>query len=372
MQQFLSYRFVRLPVAAVILFAVLTKAYQVATEPSDGVPWLAMGHVLCESGLALLLLSGVYPRWIKWASIIVFSVFFCVAVDLALKSAVSCGCFGNVHLDPRITACLDASIILILLFSSVESRREHPTRKQIVLVVSGIVLASFLLIPMSLHSPVQRFDHGMVVSETMIEPESSDAVLEVEPPSGLVPSNFHIGHVEPKSVHRLAIEIINPTNETWSLNAVETECECLVVAEKPESLTPGKSHLVIEFTTPDIIGYYSKTITVISGEQQWTMRFHARIDTPLSVEPEVLIFAPDETEKMFTIRNDGKVPIRLLYATSPSNTCIVSVGVEAIAPGDSISLMASRNGTFSAEEQTISIHTNYSRQKIVLVPYRGR
>jgi len=179
-------------------------------------------------------------------------------------------------------------------------------------------------------------------------------------------------YAEPKSVHRFTLEIVNPTDETWALDAVETECECLIVAEKPEYLLPGRSLLTLEFTTPDSVGAYLKTITVISGARQWTTRFHARIDTPLSVEPEMLVFAPGETEKMFTIRNDGKVPIRLLYASSPSNTCIVNVGVEAIAPGDSICLTVSRIETFSATEQTITIHTNYARQKALLVPYRGK
>jgi hypothetical protein len=372
MKQFLAYRFVRFPVAMVLLFAVLTKAYQVATEPSDGVPWLAMGHVLFESGLALLLLSGVYPRWIKWASVIVFSVFFCVAVDLSLKSASSCGCFGNVHVDPRITACLDASIVLLLLFSSVERRRKHPTRRQVIVIVSGTFLTSLLFIPMSLHPPVQRFDHGTVVGETGVEVGSSDTTSETESLSGLVPPDFRLGYVKPKSIHRFTLEIVNPTDESWSLDVVETECECLVVVEKPEHLLQGRSPLTLEFTTPDIVGAYSKTITVTSGEQQWTTRFHARIDTPLSVEPEVLVFAHDETEKMFTIRNDGKVPIRLLYATSPSNTCIVHVGVEAIAPDGSISLIALHNGTISTEEQAITIHTSYPRQKTLRVSYRGQ
>jgi hypothetical protein len=75
---------------------------------------------------------------------------------------------------------------------------------------------------------------------------------------------------------------------------------------------------------------------------------------------------------MLTIRNDGKVPIRLLYATSPSNTCIIPVGVDAIAPGNTINLTASQNGTLSAEEQVITIHTNYARQKTLLVHYQGK
>ena len=370
MKRFLTYRFVRFPVAAVLTFAILTKAYQVAVEPSDGVPWLAIGHVLFESGLTLLLLSGVWPRWIKWVTVAVFVVFCGVAVDLALKSAASCGCFGSIRVDPKITAALDTIIVLALLFSSVENRRERPSRKKIALIASGMFLTSFLLIPMSLHPPVQRFDHGTVIAET--EADVPDIIAETHPPpSGLVPPEFRLGYVEPKSVHRFALEIVNPTGENWPLDAVETECECLTVVEKPECCLPGKSSLTFEFKTPDIVGAYSKTITVVSGEQQWTTRFHARIDTPLAAEPEILVFASGDTEQTFTIRNDGKVPVRLLYATSSSNFCVVKVGLEPVVPGGSLELVASLSGALPTGEQTIMIHTNFPRQKTLRIQVRG-
>ena len=350
-----SYKFVRFPVAAVLIFAVLTKAYQAAAEPSDGIPWLAMGQVLFESALALLLISEVYPRWTRRAAAAVFTVFFCVAVNLALKSAESCGCFGKIHVDPRITACLDALIVLSLLFSSAEKQIIHPTRKQIGIIAFGIFLTSLLFIPMLLHPSVQRFEHGTV-----------EAAVEL--PSGFVSAEFQLGYVEAKSVHRFILEIVNPTDENRPLDSIETECECLNVIEKPEYLAPGKSPLTFEFTAPDIVGPYSKTITAVSGSTQWQTRFHARIGTPLSAEPETIVF--ESKEQTFTIRNDGKVPVRLLYATSPGNICIVKVTPEPIAPGGSITLAASLTGELSDKEHAITIHTNYPRQKILRIPFR--
>ena len=367
MKRFLSYQYVRFPVAAVLVFAVLTKTYQVATEPADSLPWLEMGHVFFESGLALLLLSGVWPRWIKWATAAVFAVFFCVAANLALKSADSCGCFGNVQVDPRITAALDAIIVLLLFFSSVEERQEYPSRKQVALIAGGMFLTTLLFIPMSLRPPVQRVDHGTVVAETVKE---IDDVVREDEPSGLVPTEFRIGYVEPQSIHRFTLEIANPSGENWPLDSVDTECDCLLVAEKPDHLAPGKTPLTIEFTTPDITGVYSKTITVSSGEQQWTTRFHARIDTPLAVEPEILVFGPDDLERRFVVHNDGKVPVRLLYATSTANAYTVKIGPEPIAPNAFLALVATWNGTPSAGEQTITIHTNFSRQKMLRIPVR--
>jgi hypothetical protein len=372
MKRFLSYQTLRFPVAILLIFAVLTKAYQIATEPSDGIPWLAMGHVLCESGLALLLLSGVWPRWSKWATIAAFSLFLSVAVRLALKSAASCGCFGNVHVDPRITACMDAIIVLLLLFSPVGNRQENLSRKQVTFIVSGILLTFLLFIPMSLHPPVQRVDHGTVGYET-VQNDNSEPAHNAQPPwTGFMPSEFRIGYVEPKSIHRFTLEIVNPTDVPRSLDTVETECECLVVMEQPDQIAPGKSHLTLEFTTPDIAGHYSKTITAISRGQRWTTRFHARINTPLSVVPETLVFSPNEVEKTVTVHNDGKIPVRLLYATSPTNACVIKVGAKPIAPGDALTLTALWNGTSSAEEQMVTIHTNHPLQKTLQIPFRSK
>jgi len=369
MKRLLAYQYLRFPVALVLIFAVLTKAYQTATEPADGLPWLAMGHVLFESILALWLLSGIWPRLIKWATIAVFTVFFCVAVHLALKSADSCGCFGNVQVDPKITAAMDALIVLFLILSSAGNQWKRPSRKQVTFVASGIFLTVLLFIPMSLHPPLQRFDHGTVATENL----QDDADREAKPSwTSYMPSDFQIGYVEPKSVHRFTLEIVNPTDRTLPLDSVETECECLVVAEKPEHLAPGKSPLTLEFTTPDIVGAYSKTITVVSGNLQWTTRFHARIDTPLSEEPETLAFTSDGTEQAFTIKNDGQVPIRLLYATSRANACVVRIGQEPIMGGGSLELTASWNGTLPDGEQVITIHTNFPKQKTLRVPFQLR
>ena len=373
MKQFLSYRSLRFPVAAVLIFAALTKVWQTATEPADGMPWLAMGHVLFESGLTLLLLSGIWPRLVKWATIIVFAVFFCVAVHLAMKSAASCGCFGNVQVDPKITAGLDALIVLLLILSSAENQWKRPSRKQVMFVAVGMFFALLLLIPMSLHPPVQRVDHGTVVDETLQQDETpqqtDDSDRKAEPPwTSYMPRDFQIGYVEPKSIHRFTLEIANPTDQTLPLDAVETECECLLVVEKPEHLTPGKSPLTLEFTTPDIVGSYSKTITAVSGSQRWTTRFHARVDMPLSTDPETLVFTLGETEQLFTIKNDGRVPVRLLYATTSPPICGVKIGAEPIPAGETLTLAVTLLEPQARQTAVLHINTNHKHQKILRIP----
>jgi len=361
MTRFLSYRFVRFFVVAVLLFAVITKTHQTATEPSDGIPWLAMGHVLFESGLALLLFSGIYAYWIKRATIAIFAVFFCITVDLALKSADSCQCFGNVHVDPQITAALDAFVIILLLCSSTKTMPNKPSRKQIFLLAAGSVLSLLLLIPMLLHPPVVRMEHETAVSENSEQPAMA----------GLFPETINLGYVEPKSVHRFTLELNNDSDHDWPITAVETECTCIGVIEKLESVVAKeKSPIVFEFTAPDLAGPYGKTIFVTAGNKVWETRMQARIAMPLEVEPENLTFSTGVKGQQITIRNDGTTPVRLLYATAAPPVCMVKIGAEPIPPGEKFTLEAILLEPSTGREAVLQINTDHRHQKTLRIPVK--
>ena len=360
MKRLLSYRYARFPVAAVLGFAVLTKVYQAAAEPSDGVPWLAMGHVLFESGLALLLLSGVWPQWTKWTTIAVFMVFFGVAADLALKSADSCGCFGNVQVDPQITALLDAIIAVLLLCSPTKNMPKKPTRKQTVLLAVGGVLSLLLLIPMLFHPPVVRVEHETPVTEITEQPVAS----------GLFPETVDLGCVEPKSVHRFTLELFNGSDRDWPIESIETECTCIAAVDKPESVVAeGKTSIGFEFTAPNLTGPYVKTISVTAGNKVWETRMRARIAIPLDVEPESLTFSlkAGVEKQPLTIRNDGPAPVRLLYATASPPICMVKIRPEPIHPGENLALSVVLLEPKVGQSAVLQISTNHKHQKTLRI-----
>lgn len=106
-------------VIALLWFAAATKTYQLATEPIQGNRWFWLAVAQFEWWLGLFLLFGLFRR-LTWAvTLITFGIFTFASGRLAFLGSASCGCFGEVHVDPRITVTIDACVFfLLLLFGS--------------------------------------------------------------------------------------------------------------------------------------------------------------------------------------------------------------------------------------------------------------
>ena len=116
-----GYDVVRVFMAVVLLVAAGLKTHQLATEPTLGTSlletrWFLMAEVEFEIFFGIWLLSNTLPK-LTWLAVLgCFGVFTCVSLSKALSGAASCGCFGRVHVNPWYTTCLDASIVLSLLY----------------------------------------------------------------------------------------------------------------------------------------------------------------------------------------------------------------------------------------------------------------
>ncbi|MDO5554814.1 MAG: DUF1573 domain-containing protein [Planctomycetia bacterium] len=261
----------------------------------------------------------------------------------------------------------------MLYFAQTGSNQGRPFRSQTLLVRGGVLITLILLLPMLFHPPMERFDHGVAVAMVSAAPKKSEFVLpdssgQDMPCRMLLPQEFHLGYVTPKSVHRFALELTNPTEESWYIDEIETECSCITVKERRELIGPHERAILdFEFTAPDIAGPYTKTITVRSAEKEWTTRFHARIDFPLVSEPEQLVRSlhrvskPDEV----ILRNDGPVPIRLLYATVLPPVCTMKIGNDSVPAGGALTLPV--QWLEEQGEAVVTIHTNHKRQKTLKV-----
>jgi hypothetical protein len=112
----------------VLLTAAALKTHQLATDPALGVlygdRWLSLGLVQFEVGLAICLVSGIYPTRVRSVALLTFVTFALVSAYLGLTNAASCGCFGQAHVNPWITAGLDL-ILAILLWCWSPQRVAH-------------------------------------------------------------------------------------------------------------------------------------------------------------------------------------------------------------------------------------------------------
>ena len=68
--------------------------------------------IAAEFGLAFLVLAGVYWSVVRRILLLVFSGFACYSLLLAIQGAESCGCFGQLKVNPWWTFALDIFVLL--------------------------------------------------------------------------------------------------------------------------------------------------------------------------------------------------------------------------------------------------------------------
>ena len=111
---------VRFLLAMILLTAAALKGYQLATGPVTNKDifsyrWTLTFQVEFEIVLGLWLGSGRYKR-LAWAAALACVGFFsCITLHKALSGEASCGCFGQVEVNPWYTLILDLSAVAALL-----------------------------------------------------------------------------------------------------------------------------------------------------------------------------------------------------------------------------------------------------------------
>lgn len=143
--------FVRWLTAIVFLVAATLKANQIATEPMHGngilssLP-LAIVQVEFETVLGTLLLAGIWARVIRYLTLGTLAVFLGFSAYKTWGGAASCGCFGKVEVDPRITMVMDLVLIACLHVPNCNrSESCSISRKQILIVTIGLLGCAGLL-----------------------------------------------------------------------------------------------------------------------------------------------------------------------------------------------------------------------------------
>ena len=104
--------------AAILIIAATLKTHELVTNPALGVlygsRWPHAGLIEYECILAGWLLSGFRPAWCRGVSLVSFAGFCCYSLYLALSGTASCGCFGQVRVNPSLTFTLDAGLLVLL------------------------------------------------------------------------------------------------------------------------------------------------------------------------------------------------------------------------------------------------------------------
>jgi hypothetical protein len=127
--------------------------------------------------LAILLLSGWRQEAARRFALVVFVIFGAISLFQAVSGRGSCGCFGDVPVNPLITLTLDCAIVLSLWLARAPSeplaKQTRPTRAVAVAVFVAAVIsvgAYVLVHPQTarLDSPIGQFEAASVV---VLEPQ---------------------------------------------------------------------------------------------------------------------------------------------------------------------------------------------------------
>ena len=108
--------------ALVLLFGAGAKWHELPIINRTGqglfqAPWFVFTQIQLEAALAFWLLSGLLPLWSRRAAIAAFTLFALFTAYKALTGADSCGCFGQLKVNPYLTLALDTAILTALLLT---------------------------------------------------------------------------------------------------------------------------------------------------------------------------------------------------------------------------------------------------------------
>jgi len=163
------------PLAAAALFtAAALKAWQfghspVAPSGMQSLPGFDPALISFESFLGLWLTSGALLRAARRVAIGCFGVFACFAFHEAVSGRASCGCFGQVHVNPWFTFAFDVSLVAMLTFfgkpggGKAQSSR-WAQRKWPVAFAAAVGLAIGVTVAM-LHSKVVSAANGLASAD---------------------------------------------------------------------------------------------------------------------------------------------------------------------------------------------------------------
>ena len=110
---------------------------------------LLVVQAVFELGMGLGLLSGLYKRLAWLGTLLCFLIFCGVTLYKGLTGAESCGCFGQVHINPWITlSAIDIpAVLLLLIFRPAKKPVVHRDYHALIvglILVAAVITAQYL------------------------------------------------------------------------------------------------------------------------------------------------------------------------------------------------------------------------------------
>ncbi|NLX57970.1 MAG: DUF1573 domain-containing protein [Phycisphaerae bacterium] len=192
------------------------------------------------------------------------------------------------------------------------------------LVWATLLAANVLLAPSAASgdSPKERHPVATARSETM----SAFSLTEAE-------AAHDLGYVEVGAVRSCQLVVRNNSANMLRISAIRSECSCMTAKAAAEEIPPeGATTLTVEFHAPPRASRYAKRLVLLlegGRPMKFPILFTARVGLPLTVEPRILdlgtLIAGETRRRDVVIHNDGRTPVKPVYATSGSAGCHAAV-----------------------------------------------
>lgn len=356
---------VRVGLGMVLLLAAGLKGYQLATQWADDALWQS-AQVAGEWVLGVWLISGVWPRLVRWVAMSCFAVFFVVSLTKCVQGDACCGCFGMVEVSPWVTAVFNALAVLLLMIT----RPVEPVRSAalwwvgstVILAAAGLVASGILYVRMpDLVDDAPPAHHSAIPEQT---DEPTGQSVAPEPTIDAVQPLLHIdlGYVPLSSTHDVTYRFVNDADEPITITRYRSECICTTVTDQlPLMVSAGEAKAIhVQFKALAKPTTYARRIilqTEPRGVGSIVLHLSADIGLPLRI-------SPSSDGQSIVIHNRGTKPVRLLYAVCEPLTVSVAVPRQAVAGGETVTLPIRREPqTKQAEVSTkIRITTDCATQ----------
>ncbi len=246
----LDWSIVKFAVVFILLLAAVLKTHQLVTVPAigDGIlhkRWFHICLVEFEFAFCVWLLLGLFPRWARWATVLLFTLFGGVSFYKGLSGEASCGCFGAAKVNPWFTTILDFVLVFLSVFAGNVTKKtlihRFSVRGRAAALICLWGLSSFLLI-----------------------------YFVFLPFLGLSPSEggtFDFGVVRQQEELTHTFELTNISNRPITISAIGTSCGCMIPENEEElvgrAVSSGQTvPLTVRLKTGGSRGEISKAVLI--------------------------------------------------------------------------------------------------------------
>jgi hypothetical protein len=188
---------------------------------------------------------------------------------------------------------------------------------------------------------------------------------------------YDFGFVEPKSAHKVLLTVQNPSKKPLTIARIRSECKCMSAVAAESAIAAGESAPVrVVLVAPEKPVLYNQRILLQTDDLQTPVipvRIKAAVGLPICTEPATVDFgtlaAGEERQKIVTIANRAKTPIRLIYSTSSGQGCFAKVPREPVPALGSLAVpVVVRAQGAGRQNVSIQIQTDLALQPSVNVP----